>query len=584
LKRIPITVLILGLLTIVLHAPMIGWGLPYATAPDRTKTFATDEILPLEALAEMRNTFVESRPDRNYGYPWWHYFVVASAQAPYVAYLLISGGLNPSTPEFPFGLSDPVRTLQTLTLIGRFVTVLMSAGVVVAAYYFSRVLWGHLTGVVAAILTMLNYLMFYYSRTGNLDVPTFFWSCLGMVVFANILVEGFTPRRALWLGVFAGLAIATKDQAVTIFLPFACVLLLPKFNRPGDSKYRLKPLLVGLGASVIAYLISTGMVVDPDRHITHVHKMFFTMERLVGPEANVTAYFPKSPRTMAGAAGLAGEYIRGLVATVSLPVLLTSLVGVLLAFRTSPRRLVLLLPVLALFFMVTLPMGISVRRYHLPLTLLFDGFAAVAIVTLSRSTFRWAWVPLLVGLCGWRLLIGVDLTYAQYRDTRYDASEWFAAHARPGDRVEYFGSAQKLPHLSADIESRRVGEFQDAARNANWKAHVRSVSSVLRYLENEGPEYVLIIPDWTSLPGMVRSQDCPPEIYDALTNGTAGFTQVVLYPTRTLLPGPLCRPSLDNPSVCPPVAIFARNDLLKRTGHKPLRWKVDTNSTGDEDP
>ena len=148
----------------------------------------------------------------NYGYPWWHYFVVAAAQAPYIAYLSVTGELHNGTPHYPFGLRDPVNSLRVvLTLIGRLVSVLMGAGVVIAAYLFSSVLWGHATGLAAAVLTMLSYLMCYYSGTGDLsDVPAFFWSACGLVVFATVLVDGLTPRRAAWLGVLAGVATATE--------------------------------------------------------------------------------------------------------------------------------------------------------------------------------------------------------------------------------------------------------------------------------------------------------------------------------------------------------------------------------------
>ena len=51
---------------------------------------------------------------------------------------------------------------------------------------------------------MLSYLMCYHSGTGDLsDVPAFFWSACGLVVFATVLVDGLTPRRAAWLGVLA---------------------------------------------------------------------------------------------------------------------------------------------------------------------------------------------------------------------------------------------------------------------------------------------------------------------------------------------------------------------------------------------
>ena len=67
-----ITVLVLFALAILIYAPLIGWGVPHANAPDRTKTYAVDEILPLEGLAEMHNTFVISKPDRNYFNNRWY--------------------------------------------------------------------------------------------------------------------------------------------------------------------------------------------------------------------------------------------------------------------------------------------------------------------------------------------------------------------------------------------------------------------------------------------------------------------------------------------------------------------------------
>jgi Dolichyl-phosphate-mannose-protein mannosyltransferase len=326
----------LALVAIALYAPLIGWGAPRATAPNRIKTFATDEILPLEALAEMRNTFVVSRPDRNYGYPWWHYFVVAVAQTPYLAYLKLSGELQAPSPEYPFGLRDPVRALRWLTVIGRLVSVLMGAGVVIAAFYFANVLWGRLAGVVTATLTMLNYLMFYYSRTGNLDAPAFFWSGVGLAIFTKIMVAGLTVRRAAWLGVFAGLAMATKDQAVVIFLPLGCCLLLPWFKQspgaPGASA-SWRPIVAGLAASVAAYAVATGLIVDPQRHLTHVHAILFDPQRLSG----ASAYWPPHPRTLAGTINLFGDYLRKLAEMASPPLLLTALAGALLALRYKPR-------------------------------------------------------------------------------------------------------------------------------------------------------------------------------------------------------------------------------------------------------
>jgi len=189
------TPLALIALALALYLPTIGWGVPRANAPERAKTYATDTILPLEALAEMHNTFVVSKPDRNYGYPWLHYAIVAGVQAPYLVYLLASGDMSAPTPEYPFGLSDPVGALRVLVYLGRLVSVLMAAGIVVSTYWFARKLWGHETGLIAALFGLVSYPMIFYSGVGNMDVPVAFWSAVGVAVFACILKEGLDVKR-----------------------------------------------------------------------------------------------------------------------------------------------------------------------------------------------------------------------------------------------------------------------------------------------------------------------------------------------------------------------------------------------------
>jgi hypothetical protein len=53
-RSVRLRVVTLAAAAIALYAPLVGWGIPHATAPDRTKTFATDEILPLEGPVSER--------------------------------------------------------------------------------------------------------------------------------------------------------------------------------------------------------------------------------------------------------------------------------------------------------------------------------------------------------------------------------------------------------------------------------------------------------------------------------------------------------------------------------------------------
>ncbi len=543
------TITALALATIVLYTPLVGWGLPQATAPDRIKTFATDEILPLEALAEMRSTFVSTAPDRQIGYPWWHYFVAASAQVPYVAALVWSGDLSEPSPVYPFGLRDPVRSLRVLTVLGRLVSVLMAAGVVVATFFFARSLWGHTAGVVAGVLTMLSYPMNYYGRTGNMDVPAFFWSAVALAILARIFRDGLTTRRAIWLGVFTGLAGATKDQAVALFVPLSFMLLLPRFNHAPGRTYQLRPLAWGFAAGLLAYLAATGMLVDPNRHLRHLHAYLFDWGRVTSS----FSYHPASPSGWRGTLELVGGFVNGLGAMMSWTVLACAVAGFVIAVRREKWHLAWLLPFATIFVLFIRVPGIVVVRYLLPLTLFVDTFAALALVSLKGSR-RWAFGPVLAVLVVSRLVIVADLAYAQFHETRYAAADWVRTHVRPGDRIEYFGVTETLPALDRTVESRRVMGRQQ------WVGESGHGPAVLDYLIREGPEYLIVVPDWTSEPGMVHSGDCPPDVFAALVDGRAGYALAASFEPVSILPARLRRPPLDNPSVAPPVRIFSRRE------------------------
>jgi hypothetical protein len=152
----------------------------------------------------------------------------------------------------------------------------------------------------------------------------------------------------------------------------------------------------------------------------------------------------------------------------------------------------------------------------------------------------------------------VDLVHAELNDNRYAAGRWLQSHAKPGDRLEYFGVTDVLPPLDSTIVTRRI------AGREQWVGDRADPGRLLQYLATEGPEWIVSIPDWTSTPAMERSADCPASVCEALATGTAGYTQVAYYPRCALFHGLLARPPLDNPSVCPPVTIFARNDVRSR--------------------
>jgi hypothetical protein len=108
----------------------------------------------------------------------------------------------------------------------------------------------------------------------------------------------------------------------------------------------------------------------------------------------------------------------------------------------------------------------------------------------------------------------------------------------------------------------------------HWRGEFEHGPAVLKYLAAQGPEFVIIIPDWTSAPGMERSADCPPAVFAALMEERVGYRLVAYFPTLSLLPAPGRRPPLDNPSVAPPVRIFARADVASSRALQPVAAPV----------
>ncbi len=140
-------------------------------------------------LAEVHN-IIAPRPDRNLGYPLLYSFLVVGVQAPYLLYLKASGGLGATGAGYPFGLTEPVGALRMLTWLAHLLTLVMAAVVIAAAYDTARVLWGERAAILAAVFVTCCYPMFYYSRTGNVDVPMLCFMALAVAAFARIRVLG----------------------------------------------------------------------------------------------------------------------------------------------------------------------------------------------------------------------------------------------------------------------------------------------------------------------------------------------------------------------------------------------------------
>ncbi|MGQ0538904.1 MAG: ArnT family glycosyltransferase [Gemmatimonadaceae bacterium] len=552
--------LLLAALAFALYAPAFWWGAPHATAADRTNAWGVDDEPPLGPLAQAHDIIApKAEMNPNLGYPMLHPFMVLGAYAPYVAILAASGGLDSPGVAYPHGFADPVAALRRLTLIAHFLSVLLAAGVVIAAYGVARELWrDDSVALAAGCCAMLVYPMFYYARNSNVDVPLLFFIAAALWMFSVTAMRGVTTRRAVLLGVLIGCAVATKEQG---FASFAFVPLVLPFMRDPASGIRYgrtrrfwSAAFMGAAAAVAAYVVLSGMAVDFDRWVAHIR---FNRERMQLARAGGVIFTEYYPYTWRGHVDLALRMLALLRDAVTAPGLALGIAGAVVAARRAPRTALLACSALAYAAILFLSARVIQLRYVLPIAFILALYAGYAVVTgwrSSRRVFRWGTAALAAAAGVTLLAWAADLTYAMLRDSRYAAGAWLAAHARPNDALEYFGSEHKNPPMPAWLASRPALPFRGSLYRPDT-SHV-AVQAVVRAWQERRPRFVVLLPDYTS-GADPHPAACPPEIYRGLAAGSLGYRRVALFHTPALLPWSR-RPALDHPVVNPPIRLYER--------------------------
>jgi len=550
-------------LALALYLPGFWWGAPHATAPNRTHSWGVDDETPLGPLSEIHN-IIEPKPDRNLGYPLMHPFIVAVAYAPYFVYLVLADQLSlPVSGTFPFGLLDPVRVLRHLTFIAHFVSVLMGVGIVLALYDATTVVWDRQTGVLAAMFGMVFYPMFYYVRNANVDIPMLFFVSLAIAAFARCCIRGYTVGRVLWLGAFIGFAIGTKEPAVGAFLllPLAFwACYKPDGRRSPESQASSfwKLGLMGIFSSILAFGFGSGLFIEPERYVAHLKFISGRLDYLSSGNAPIVALtFPFNWEGHLHYLEKIGGY---LIDGMTLPGLLLAIVG--LAVILSKERALLFLGAPALGYLVFIFFALRAGqfRYVMPAAVLLAFFQARAVTfgwKSRRVIVRWGITLLMFISLAMGLLRGLDLTYEMIYDSRYEAGKWLTSRSKAGDRIEYFGTPEKLPPLNAGIHTSNATPY--------FGMHVappdekEATKTILKNWEERKPTFVITIPDLTSPKGIPHNHYCPPKIYDGLVRGTIGYQLAALFKTPRLFPW-LPKPQLDYPTVNPTIRIFVRQN------------------------
>ena len=539
--------LVLAIIAVAAYLPGIQWGLPQGT-PGRLEPWGPDEIAPMGPLHAAHSLLAgtDNIPTK---YPLLHYLVVAVFYVPYMGGLILAGHLANPSPGYPYGFADPVAALQTLTLIARGVSLLMATGTVVAAYFTTKTLWDRLTAALAGVFVLLMYPLFYYGKTSNVDVPSLFWMSLFLLLAARVLQQGWTVRRAVWMGTFAALAVATKDQsyASVILLPPALLLihirsLQARSTVPWSC---LKAPLAGLVAAAGVYAFTSGLVIRPKTFLGHWD--FITGAWVKGVPS---FWYYRYSDDLPGYLGLMAESLSQIVDTIGWPLFVAALVGMAYCVFLDRTKLVFLLTIPVLFFGVIFPVRHTAIRFMLPVGYVLAWFAARALAVAIQShpgLLRGAALATVAIGCAFQLARAADLTQLMWNDPRYQASAWFKQHAGPGDRVAFFesvtgllgGRINRMPYFQPHVQ------IEDAAR------------TLLPGSRRLDGEFVLTLgPEDQDLHWF-----CPAITYRRLRDGSLGYDLGATFQQRALF----AHSHLDH-HINPRVELFVRRDRAAELG------------------
>jgi hypothetical protein len=435
------------LVAVVLYLPGIWWGMPY-DAPLRARPWGWDELAPLQSVTEVWGVFFAKNPSFNPQYPLMQNMVQAVLVLPYMLWLWLSGGLSTPGPTYPFGFVDPAASLAMTTLLSRFASVLMAAGTVVAAWRTATLLWDEATGRIAAVFVLTMSPMFFFGKTSNVDMGALFWTAMGLMVFAEILRDTLTTRRAILIGLYAALAPATKDANYSVFLVAGLVLAGVHLSRarqdgvpPGTA---IRPLAIGFVTALACYVMASGLIFRPSRFMEH-------LQWITDSGLDVPIRFPA---TVSGYLGLGGRMLEVIAECLGGPVAALAAAGVVLCVARDRRAALWGLPAVGIPLLVLLPARFVFLRFLLPVAYVLALFAAAAVGAMRRAALQplRALAPACVVVAaGWSLLHGADFVQQMIFDARYEAGDWLHAHARPGDRIAYFGRSAQLPVVEAGV-------------------------------------------------------------------------------------------------------------------------------------
>ena len=488
----------------------MGWDLPGSYG------WENDGIAPRDFFAGIG---LNLTPGRGHRYPLLHNLVLGILSLP----VLLPAALRAEDWSLP-ALKQQLLTVPTMTGVSIIAKGLGLAMACVSILFLARmarrtvsVRAGRWAGVWAA--TSLSFA--YYGRVSNLDGPYLLWTVLAMDRLLTV-AETRQRRDYLWFGVFAGAAVATKDQAYAGFVltGLMYLILLPaRVDRPlGDRRTHYVGTAWATLTGALALGLLGGGLLNPTGFVARLRE-------LTGRASQDWMSYERTPQ------GLTQNLVDLFLAQGSFlwPWLVVALcwLGMVIAasaeseegLRSRTFRLLPLCAGVSSLVFFTLVVARCEHRFLLPFGFWLAYYGGVgSAALLGWAAERGLWPTRAAYLLGACLAIAAflhsfEVHLTQRGDARHEVAEYLA-NLEPGTLVETYHLLVHLPHFDLSKGSpyrlQRVSRRPIADRNPLPGG--REIDEPYGNIDQRRPD-VLIVPEFSArefIPRNLREGETAP--------------------------------------------------------------------------
>jgi hypothetical protein len=362
-------------------------------------------------------------------YPRLHYMINAAAYAPFIAYWKSRPKPPKAEIEKQLELSLPVSQASTLIIVSRVISALMGAAAVLAVFLIVLAIFKDLLAAwLAALSLAFSALFVFYSHVGNVDVPLTFWLAWSIYFTVQSLYRNRLSDYVS-LGICSACAISTKDPAAGYILGLgvaALVVSIADVNvASGQRKKFDSRLLVAAAVFLVAYALLNDLFTSPETYIRRIGKW-------LGPEQH------RWTRKWGGHANLLITSLKSITLGMGWPLALTTVAAAIYgAYRYRLKTLLILMPFVMFYTVVTTTSKLSIPRYFIPA---YIGFSIICGKA-TADFIRWKKMHLVLRIAPVAAILilsffhalGVDLEMIY--DTRIRAEGWMNQNIKPNQHA-----------------------------------------------------------------------------------------------------------------------------------------------------